>query len=105
MRENFTATCVAPTDVSVVWVIGDYQMVDRDQFMGSVFGVFIEDNTANLSRLNLYDEGAEFIRDLSATDIINISCQSVTNEVNVRRSPDILTFYVGCKDAPYLVVL
>ena len=95
-RENVTARCVAPTG-SVAWLIGEYAMVDRDQFKADTYGVLIEDSQSNNSTLILYPEGADFLLDWF-NNTFTISCQTVVDEVNVRRpesSP--LTFYGGCK--------
>ena len=96
-RENVTARCTAPTG-SVVWLMGEYAMVDRDQFSGDTFGVLIEDSQSNNSSLTLFPYGADFLLDRFNNQTFTISCQTVVKEVNVRRpesSP--LTFYRGCE--------
>ena len=59
-RENVTARCTAPTG-SVAWLMGEYAMVDRDQFRGDTFGVLIEDSESNNSSLTLFPYGADFL--------------------------------------------
>ena len=73
-RENVTARCVAPTG-SVVWLMGEYAMVDRDQFKGDSFGVLIEDSQFNNSSLTLFPYGADFLLD-RFNNTFTISCQS-----------------------------
>ena len=92
-----TARCTAPTG-SVVWLMGEYAMVDRDQFSGDTFGVLIEDSESNNSSLTLYPEGADFLLDRFNNQTFTISCQTVVEGVNVRRSESSpLTFYQGCE--------
>ena len=96
-RENVTARCFAPTG-SVVWMIGKYAMVDRDQFRGDTFGILIEDSESNNSFLTLFPFGAYFLLDRFNNQTFTISCQTVVDEVNVRRSESSpLTFYGGCE--------
>ena len=95
-RENVTARCTSPAG-SVIWLMGEYAMVDRDQFSSDTFGVLIEDSQSNNSSLTLYPEGADFLLD-RFNNTFTISCQTVVKEVNVRRSDSSpLTFYRGCK--------
>ena len=95
-RINYTATCVSPSG-SVVWLIGDYTMVDRDQFKDEFYGVRIEDAHPNDSRMTLYPEGADFLLDSFGNRSFTIRCQTIVNEVNIRRSENLFTFYGGCK--------
>ena len=101
-RENVTARCTAPTG-SVAWLMGEYAMVDRDQFSGDTFGVLIEDSESNNSTLTLFPYGADFLLDRFNNQTFTISCQTVVDEINVRRSESSpLTFYGGCESLPYL---
>ena len=96
-RENVTARCTAPAG-SVVWLMGEYAMVDRDQFRADTFGVLIEDSDSNVSLLTLFPEGVDFLLDRFNNQTFTISCQTVVDEINVRRSESSpLTFYGGCK--------
>ena len=96
-RENVTARCTSPSG-SVVWLMGEYAMVDRDQFRGETFGILIEDSESNNSSLTLFPFGAEFLLDRFNNQTFTISCQTVMDEVNVRRSESSpLTFYGGCE--------
>ena len=52
IRGNFTAHCNA-TMGTVVWLIGGYAVVDRDQFSQQVYGVLVEDSGSNISRFAL----------------------------------------------------
>ena len=89
-RLNVSYTC-STTRGSVVWLLGDYEMVDRDQFLA--FGVLIEDSSNGSSRLTLQPNGAQFLRDSFSSDIYDISCITVLDEVNTRPSPTVLTVY------------
>ena len=84
-RENVTARCTAPRG-SVVWLMGEYAMVDRDQFRGDTFGVLIEDSQSNNSILTLFPEGANFLLERFNNQTFTISCQTVVEEVNTRRA-------------------
>ena len=95
-ERNITFWCRAPRG-SVVWLIGDYALVDRDQFRADTYGVLVEDGPSNNSRLTLYPAGADFLRDGFGTSTYTISCQTVVQEVNVNRSEDSLTIFIGCE--------
>ena len=95
-RENMTVTCTAPTG-SVVWLMEEYAMVDRDQFKADIFGVLIEDSQSNNSTLTLFPYGADFLLDRFNNQTFTISCQTVVDEINVRRSEAPLTLYGGCE--------
>ena len=96
-RENVTARCTAPRG-SVVWLMGDYAMVDRDQFSGDTFGVLIEDSQSNNSSLTLFPEGANFLLERFNNQTFTISCQTVVDEVNTRRTDSSpLTLYGACE--------
>jgi hypothetical protein len=98
-RINYTANCFSPRG-SVVWLIGDYAMVDRDQFKGEIYGVFIEDHGPNDSEMALLPDGADFLLDSFGNRSFTIRCQTVVDEVNIRRSENILTFYGGFRPIP-----
>ena len=95
-RINYTANCFSPRG-SVVWLIGDYAMVDRDQFKGEIYGVFIEDHGPNDSNMTLFPEGADFLLESFGGRSFTIRCQTIVDEVNIRRSENVFTFYGGCK--------
>ena len=95
MRGNFSAHCNA-TMGTVVWLIGGYAMVNRDQFSQQVYGVLVEDSKPNLSRFSLYPCGTDFL--IGQFDgSFNITCQNMVNEVNLYRSSDPLFFHEGCE--------
>ena len=95
MRGNFTAHCNA-TVGTVVWLIGGYAMVDRDQFSQQVYGVLVEDSGSNRSRFALYPCGADFL--IGQFDgSFNITCKNMVNKVNLYRSSDHLYFHEGCE--------
>ena len=96
-RDNVTARCFSGTG-SVVWLMGDYAMVDRDQFRGDKFGVLIEDSESNNSSLTLFPEGANFLLDRFNNQTFTISCQTVVDEVNTRRADSSpLILFGACK--------
>ena len=80
-----------------MWLIGDYSMVDRDQFKSDIYGVLIEDHGPNDSEMTLLPDGADFLLDSFGNRSFTIRCQTVVDEVNIKRSENILTFYGGCK--------
>ena len=94
-RKNYTVRCYADRGV-VVWTIAGYQMVDRDQFGGIDNGIDVQDATSNNSTLLLYPSGVDFILEQWG-QTFNISCQSILNELNVRRTDSAVFFFEGCK--------
>ena len=95
VRVNLTAHCNA-TMGTVVWLLGSYAMVDRDQFNHEVYGVLIEDSVSYISRLSLFPCGADFLISLFGGSF-SITCQNIVNEVNLYRSSNHLFFHEGCE--------
>ena len=80
----------------MVWLIGGYAIVDRDQFSPEVYGVLIEEYASNISQLSLFPCGADFLMG-QFRETFNVTCINVFNEVNIYRSSHHLFFHEGCE--------
>ena len=77
---NVTYNCTADSG-SVIWQLGEYQVVDRDQFMNS--GVMVHVQTDELTYLTLGMEGREFLREEFDSDTISVRCFTAIDNFNL----------------------
>ena len=78
--ENVTYNCTADSG-SVIWQLGKYQLVDRDQFISS--GVMVHVQTDKLSYLTLETDGRVFLREQFGSDTFYVQCFSAINNFNL----------------------
>ena len=103
--ENHTYTCLAGDDRgTVVWLLGDYSMGDRDEFL-QTDGLLIRDASVMESDLTVFENAAEFLFQSFGSDVVDISCYTVYDGVNTVRSNDVIQLYRDCKSLIMYVVL
>ena len=87
--ENVTYDCETVTG-KPLWQLGDYQMVDQDEFGGIV----ILANT-NMSSLTIHPHGITFLFGELQSDVMTVTCYAVVDEVNLKASPTVLVYADG----------
>ena len=83
--KNLTYECEA-VNATVLWQLGRYQLVDRDEFQTD--GVLTLANMGTAS-LTIYPAGVMFLFGQLQQDVMEVTCLAVVDDVNVEPSPSV----------------